>query len=246
MNTGFHRIGSLSAVLRKVATAGVVGLPVIALVAAPAPARQPVIVMLPADATGAEIQRALDALPAGGGEVVLPPGVFKVNQPIVLRRNHQELRGAGVTTVLYLADNANCPVVILGEPANNPKHAVGNLRVSNLFVDGNRQHQQRELWRTQGEGSEIRNNGIILQNVRDSTVERVTCARCRSGGLVTTRGVRRLTVRDLTAFDNEFDGLACYQTEGLPVFTALTFMTTPAPAFHLIWISATMSSPTRC
>ncbi len=124
MNTGFHRIGSLSAVLRKVATAGVVGLPVIALVAAPAPARQPAIVMLPAGATGAEIQRALDALPAGGGEVVLPPGVFKVNQPIVLRRDHQELRGAGVTTVLYLADNANCPVVILGEPVNNPKHAV--------------------------------------------------------------------------------------------------------------------------
>jgi hypothetical protein len=51
-----------------------------------------------------------------------------------------------------------------------------------------------------------------VQNVSDSVVEHVTCARCRSGGLVTTRGVRRLTVSDLTAFDNQFDGLACYQT----------------------------------
>jgi hypothetical protein len=31
--------------------------------------------------------------------------------------------------------------------------------------------------------------------------------------LVTTHGVRRLTVRYLTAFDNQFDGLACYLTE---------------------------------
>jgi hypothetical protein len=31
--------------------------------------------------------------------------------------------------------------------------------------------------------------------------------------LVTSGGVRRLTVRDFTAFDNHFDGLACYLTE---------------------------------
>jgi hypothetical protein len=40
----------------------------------------------------------------------------------------------------------------------------------------------------------------------------VSCAACRSGGLVTTLGVKRLTVRNLTAFDNYFDGLACYDT----------------------------------
>lgn len=65
-----------------------------------------------------------------------------------------------------------------------------------------------------GPGCEIRNNGITVQDVSDSLVENVTIARCRSGGLVTTRDVRRLTVRGLESFDNEFDGLACYQTEG--------------------------------
>jgi len=162
--------------------------------------------------TSTEIQQALDRLPVSGGEVVLPPGTFKVGQPIVLRRDHQGLRGSGDATVLRLADGANCPVIILGEPINNPRRTVKNLRVSGLFIDGNRHHQQRELWRFHGEGSEIHNNGITAQNVSDSVVEDVTCARCRSGGLVTTRDVRRLTVRDLTAFDNEFDGLACYQT----------------------------------
>ena len=32
----------------------------------------------------------------------------------------------------------------------------------------------RELWRLTGEGSEIRNNGITVQGVSDSTVENVT------------------------------------------------------------------------
>jgi hypothetical protein len=184
------------------------------VMAAPATADfQPVIVTLPASVTGAEIQKALDALPATGGEVILPPGQIVISQPIILQRDGETMRGAGGATVLFLADNANCPAIIMGEPVNDPKRTVKNLRVSELFIDGNRLHQQRELWQLQGKGSAIRNNGITVQNVSDSTIEHVTCARCRSGGLVTTLGVRRLVVRDLTAFDNQFDGLACYLTE---------------------------------
>jgi polygalacturonase len=175
-------------------------------------ATKPAAITLTAGVTSAVIQQALDRLPASGGEVVLPPGTFEVGQPIVLRRDHQGLRGSGDTTVLRLADGANCPVIILGEPVNHPERTVEDLRISGLFIDGNRQRQQRELWRLQGEGSEIRNNGITVQNVSNSVVEHVTCARCRSGGLVTARDVRWLRVRDLTAFDNEFDGLACYHT----------------------------------
>jgi polygalacturonase len=183
------------------------------VVAPQIPVLKPVIVTVPAGVSGAAIQQALDSLPEPGGEVVLPPGTYIIRQPLVLRRHHQTLRGSGDTTVLYLADGANCPVIILGEPVNNPKTTVKHLRVDGLFIDGNRRHQPHELWRQRGEGSEIRNNGITAQNISDSLVEHVTSARCRSGGLVTTRHVRRLTVRDYTAFDNEFDGLACYQTE---------------------------------
>jgi hypothetical protein len=164
--------------------------------------------------------------------VVLPRGTIEVRQPIVLRRDHQTLRGSGGATVLRLADDANCPVIILGEPVNSPHSTVKDLRVSDLFIDGNRSHQQRELWRLQGEGSGIRNNGITIQNVSDSTVEHVTCARCRSGGLITTLGVRRLTVRDLTAFDNEFDGLACYRTEDC-LFTELDLHDNPGAGISL-------------
>lgn len=173
---------------------------------------KPVVVTLHSGMTGAEIQQALDLLPDVGGEVVLPAGDYEVSQPIVLRRDNQTLRGAGNTTILSLADDANCPVIIMGEPVNHPGHVVKHLRVSGLCIDGNRLAQQRELWRLAGEGSEIRNNGITVQSVGDSTVENVTCAHCRSGGLVTTLGVQRLTVQNLEAFDNEFDGMACYLT----------------------------------
>jgi hypothetical protein len=174
----------------------------------------------------------LDALPENGGKVVLPAGRIEICQPVVLSRDNQTLQGAGAATVLHLADNANCPVVILGEPLNNPSQTIRHLKVAGFFVDGNRAHQQRELWQLTGEGSEIRNNGITVQNVSDSTVENVTCARCRSGGLVTTREVRRLTVRNLTAFDNEFDGLACYRTEDC-LFTELDLHDNPGAGISL-------------
>jgi hypothetical protein len=186
--------------------------PMLCLAAPPLPVAQPVEINLSASASDLQIQAALDALPVTGGEVILPAGKYEIHQPIILHRDGQALRGAGMATVLRLADNANCPVIILGEPVNQPRQTAKNLRVSSLFIDGNREHQQRELWRLAGEGSEIRNNGITVQAVSDSVVEHVICARNRSGGLVTTLGVARLTVRDLEAFDNEFDGLACYLT----------------------------------
>jgi hypothetical protein len=220
-----------------VITAAFVGLLVfpfayLAVLQTPVLASEPMIIKLASGVTSAEIQRALDALPACGGEVVLAPGVFEVRQPIVLRRDHQALRGSGKETVLRLADGVNSPVIIMGEPVNHPEKTVRYLCVSGLFIDGNRVHQGRELWRLDGEGSEIRNNGITVQNVSDSTVEHVTCARCRSGGLVTTLSVRRLTVRDLTAFNNEFDGLACYHTEDC-LFTELYLHDNPGAGISL-------------
>ena len=182
--------------------------------------------------TDAEVQHALDSLPETGGEVVLPAGTIEVTRPIVLKRSHQSLRGAGASTLLRLADRANCPVIIMGEPANNPTRTLTGLRVSSLFIDGNRPNQQRELWRESGEGSEIRNNGITVQRVSGSAVEDVIIARCRSGGLVTTLGVERLTVRGLEAFDNEFDGLACYATTN-SLFTDLNLHDNPGAGISL-------------
>lgn len=196
------------------------------------PLPEKAIVILQPGVTAVEIQKALDVL-TNGGQVVLPSGKIKIGQPLVLRYNDQTLRGAtNQGTILYLVNDANCPVIIMGQPVNRPMQTVRHLCVRNVFIDGNRSHQQRELWREQGEGSEIRNNGITVQNISDSVIDNVTCARCRSGGLVTTLGVRRLTVENFASFDNEFDGLACYLTMD-SVFTNLYLHDNPGAGISL-------------
>lgn len=196
------------------------------------PLPEKAIVILQPGVTAVEIQKALDVL-TNGGQVVLPSGRIKIGQPLVLRYNDQTLRGAtNQGTILYLVNDANCPVIIMGQPVNRPMQTVRHLCVRNVFIDGNRSHQQRELWREQGEGSEIRNNGITVQNISDSVIDNVTCARCRSGGLVTTLGVRRLTVENFASFDNEFDGLACYLTMD-SVFTNLYLHDNPGAGISL-------------
>ncbi|HZM05340.1 MAG TPA: right-handed parallel beta-helix repeat-containing protein, partial [Candidatus Saccharimonadales bacterium] len=170
------------------------------------------VVNLSPNVTSEVIQRTLDALPHGG-EVVLAAGKYIIRTPLILRHDHQTLRGSGPATILYLADKANCPVVILGAPVQEPQQHTSHLRLADLSIDGNRKHQQVEIWRTRSDGAEINNNGVDVWAVDDVTVEHVICARCRSGGLVSSAVTRNLTVRDFTAFDNQFDGLACYLTE---------------------------------
>ncbi len=189
------------------------------------------VARLKAGVTAADIQKEFDRY-TNGCEVVLPPGKTFINRPIVLRHDNQTLRGSGPTTILYLADDANCPVIIMGQPVNHPMQTVRHLRVVDMFIDGNRTHQQRELWHESGEGSEIRNNGITVQNVSDSMIENITCTRCRSGGLVTTLGVRRLTVNNFGSFNNEFDGLACYLTTD-SVFSNLDLHDNPGAGISL-------------
>jgi hypothetical protein len=202
------------------------------LTAADASSVSPGVLVLPTGATDVEIQHALDSLCATGGEVVLPAGQYEIHNPIVLQRDNQTLRGSGPGTVLHLADDANCPVIILGEPINSPTRTIRHLSVTGFFIDGNRAHQSRELWRLSGEGSEIHNNGITVQRVSDSRVENMVIARCRSGGLVTTRSVHGLSVRGLESFDNEFDGLACYETTDC-VFTDLNLHDNPGAGISL-------------
>lgn len=173
----------------------------------------PAILEVPANSTDVEIQQALDRVPASGGEVHLAAGTYVIHQPILLQRDNVTLRGSGMTTILQLADDAGCPVVILGAPFEKVRRSPSHVKLSSVFINGNREHQKNETWKAVSDGSLLQNNGVIAWEVKDALIEGVTCTRCRSGGLVCAHGVRRLTVRDFTAFDNEYDGLACYETE---------------------------------
>ena len=94
--------------------------------------------------SGADVQAALDALPEGGGEVFLPPGIITVMNPIILNRDGLSLRGSGASTILRLANRMNVPVVILGTIKNKPTQTVANLRLADVAIDGNRENQKAE------------------------------------------------------------------------------------------------------
>lgn len=190
-------------------------------------------VILGPGATAKKIQAALDGLPKDGGTVALRPGVYVIDRPLSLSRDNQTLRGAGQATVLRLAGNANCPLLVMGTLESYPTRVVHNLRVSDLDLDGNRTNQEAECWVTPtGEGSEIRNNGLTIRGATDCFIERIRCYRARSGGLVTEKGVRRLTVSDYAAWDNQFDGLAAYETED-SVFNRLILRGNPGAGLSL-------------
>jgi Right handed beta helix region len=168
------------------------------------------VVKLTTNSSDAQIQEALDRLPRDG-EVLLGPGTYEIRHPLLLQHDGETLRGSGATTILHLADHAECPVVVVGPSLHGDLHPVREIHLGNLFIDGNRRNQSTEFWRMAGDGALINNNGVHIWNANDVTVENVTCGRCRSGGLVAAN-VRRLEVTGFDAFDNQFDGLACYET----------------------------------
>ena len=160
------------------------------------------------------IQKALNKLPPEGGEINLTAGTYTCTQPIIIDKNNVNLRGVGAATLLRLADNINAPVIIMGLAEGIPSRSTHYVRVSDLMIDGNRANQTSECMG--GPCSmefPLRNNGISIRRCIDCSVQSVTVYGAMSGGLVTELGCRRLTIRDYTSYDNEFDGLAGYETE---------------------------------
>lgn len=179
-------------------------------------AQEPRILQVAPSEGGAGINRAIAQLKKSGGEIVLSAGTYQVITPIILRYDNITMRGAGPATKLRLAAKANCPVVVIGDEANNPRRQVSGICVADLAIDGNRSQQRGECWNgacDTGELTAIRSSGLVIRRARNILVLRVSADSCRSGGLVTEKVCRRLTVRDFSARDNEFDGLACYKTE---------------------------------
>jgi hypothetical protein len=169
----------------------------------------------------AAIQAAIDALPADGGVVTVPPRVFPCSASIVIAKDDVELRGSGPATVLRLADGAEAPVLVIGDVGPEPAVVHRRIRVADLAIDGNLENQAHECNGGPCDATHVlRNNAITIRRCEDVTVENVHVRAARSGGLVTEKGCRRVTVRGFTSTASYFDGLAGYETED-SVFTGL-------------------------
>lgn len=196
----------------------------------------PITLELPAG-DGLSIAAAIRQLPEAGGTIQLGRAVFPVNQPIVIDRDHVELRGFGSETVLRLADAANCPVLVIGSTATPTTSIVRGVSVSGLTVDGNRDGQAYECWggaSSENDSTSIRNNGITIRGAEDVRVEHVITRHARSGGVVLEKNCRRIFITGLESHGNFFDGLAAYETEH-STFTRMRLHHNDSAALSFDW-----------
>jgi hypothetical protein len=105
------------------------------------------------------LQAALDALPAEGGILRIPPGTFEISEPLVLTKGDVLIAGSGTATHIVNKNTAGKSALIIRHP-NQPQDAKANLwriQLSNLRLTGN------EL---SGHGVEaVRVNEIYLDGV---------------------------------------------------------------------------------
>ena len=85
------------------------------------------------------LQAALDALPDEGGVVHLPPGVFEINQPLIISRSDVLLKGAGTATHIKNVNEEGKPAIIIQHSSRgeNRKAELWRICLSNFRVTGN-------------------------------------------------------------------------------------------------------------
>jgi len=85
------------------------------------------------------LQAALDALPAAGGVVRLPPGKFEISEPLLLTTEDVLIEGAGPSTHIVNTNTQGKPALVIRpkDLARNPKAKLWRIQLSNFRLTGN-------------------------------------------------------------------------------------------------------------
>ena len=105
------------------------------------------------------LQAAIDALPGEGGMVRIPPGVFEINEPLVINKPDVQIEGAGTATHIKNMNTEGMPAMILQHPDKGKSRESELWRISllNFRITGNEKS---------GNGIEARGiNEIFLQGI---------------------------------------------------------------------------------
>jgi hypothetical protein len=160
------------------------------------------------------LNAALAGLSTQGGRIVVKAGTYTLENSVVIAKNNVVVEGEGAATHFRLANDANEPCFVIGEPTPEQPTAIHrNIALKNLLIDGNRLNQASELSDTPGR-AHLRNNCVTVRACEGVTLENLVLQNARSGGVVTEKGCDDVVMDRVTAFGNEFDGIACYVTTG--------------------------------
>lgn len=109
------------------------------------------------------IQAALDALPAAGGAVRLPPGTFEIREPLKISGSDVLLEGAGTATHIRNLNTEGRSAILLQHSSgqDNRKAELWRIRLANFRLTGNERS---------GHGIEARRvNEIFVEGVTVSS-----------------------------------------------------------------------------
>ena len=113
-----------------------------------------------------EINAAIQALPSGGGEIVILDGTYNITATIAMNKDNVKLSGNGNATVLKRMWDSSTKEGVITITATN-----GGCCVENIFVDGNKSAY-----------SSSNNNGIYLSGSNNNnTITGNTCNNNDSG-----------------------------------------------------------------
>ena len=129
-----------------------------------------------------EINAAIQALPTGGGEVVILDGTYNITATIAINKNNVMLSGNGNSTILKRMWNSNNLEGIVTVTATN-----GGCCVASLQIDGNR-----------GSYTSSNNCGIHISGSSNNKVTDNTCNNNASHGIAL-----------MTSSDNTVTGNTC-------------------------------------
>lgn len=169
------------------------------------------------------LQKAVDALPATGGIVQLPPGQFPITSPIVVTSEDVAIVGSGTSTWLINNNTDGEPALIL-RPKNresNKGARIWRAQVSDLRISGNKKSGDGLL----AEGvNEIYLRGISVERNGGHGIHLIDCYEDPRviGCLMTYNGNAGLHIKaghDIVVSANQFeenlDGLQCIDSFNL-------------------------------
>ncbi len=161
----------------------------------------------------ADLQKAIDALPVGGGTILLSAGTHTLAHRVQIRRSDVTLTGEP-GTVLKLADGVNQPVLLIGTDAPKPAVLVTNIRISGIEIDGNQARQRSE---TDPARPWIRNNGIDARMVNGLWLTKMNVHDAKSGGFVASWYSTNVFIASSAFSHNAFDGIALYASSAIQI-----------------------------